>query len=266
MISSEGSDSPHTSRLHRSIGTSTLDVVRRWPDRFGIHALVAGRNVELLARQIAEFRPQRGRGCGRRPRSKNSVEFFDENGTPDARARPPGPEARGRCRDCSGSGFRHVRHRRRGGSEATYEAVRLGKRVGLANKEVLVAGGKLVTDRHARLRRGTDSRSTASTTARTNAFAPAARRSFQADPDRLGRTFPRNAGRGDWPRDSGAGPESSHLEDGAAHHHRLGDLDEQGLRGDRGLLAVRLPAERSSKWWCIPSPRYMRWWSTTTAA
>ena len=32
------------------------------------------------------------------------------------------------------------------GLEATYEAVRLGKRVGLANKEVLVAGGKLVME------------------------------------------------------------------------------------------------------------------------
>jgi 1-deoxy-D-xylulose-5-phosphate reductoisomerase len=32
------------------------------------------------------------------------------------------------------------------GLEATYEAVRLGKRVGLANKEVLVAAGKLVID------------------------------------------------------------------------------------------------------------------------
>ena len=41
-----------------SIGKSTLDVVERWPDRFGIYALVAGRNVELLARQIAQFRPQ----------------------------------------------------------------------------------------------------------------------------------------------------------------------------------------------------------------
>ena len=41
-----------------SIGTSTLDVVRRWPGRFGIYALVAGRNTELLARQIAEFKPQ----------------------------------------------------------------------------------------------------------------------------------------------------------------------------------------------------------------
>jgi 1-deoxy-D-xylulose-5-phosphate reductoisomerase len=32
------------------------------------------------------------------------------------------------------------------GLEATYEAVRLGKRVGLANKEVLVSGGRLVMD------------------------------------------------------------------------------------------------------------------------
>src|ERR1700722_20292943 len=41
-----------------SIGTSTLDVIRRWPERFGIYALVAGRNVALLARQIAEFHPK----------------------------------------------------------------------------------------------------------------------------------------------------------------------------------------------------------------
>jgi 1-deoxy-D-xylulose-5-phosphate reductoisomerase len=41
-----------------SIGTSTLDVVRRWPERFGIFALVAGRNTELLALQIEEFRPK----------------------------------------------------------------------------------------------------------------------------------------------------------------------------------------------------------------
>ena len=32
------------------------------------------------------------------------------------------------------------------GLEATYEAVRRGKRVGLANKEVLVSGGKLVME------------------------------------------------------------------------------------------------------------------------
>jgi len=32
------------------------------------------------------------------------------------------------------------------GLEATYEAVRLGKRIGLANKEVLVSAGRLVME------------------------------------------------------------------------------------------------------------------------
>src|SRR5271165_3706751 len=41
-----------------SIGTSTLDVVRQNPDRFSVFALVAGRNIELLAEQIREFNPQ----------------------------------------------------------------------------------------------------------------------------------------------------------------------------------------------------------------
>ena len=41
-----------------SIGTSTLDVVRQWRARYGIYALVAGRNVDLLAKQIEEFQPR----------------------------------------------------------------------------------------------------------------------------------------------------------------------------------------------------------------
>ena len=41
-----------------SIGVSTLDVVRQNPDRFKIHALVAGRNLEALCSQILEFQPR----------------------------------------------------------------------------------------------------------------------------------------------------------------------------------------------------------------
>ena len=41
-----------------SIGTQALDVVRNNPDRFEVYALVARRNVELLARQAREFRPE----------------------------------------------------------------------------------------------------------------------------------------------------------------------------------------------------------------
>jgi len=40
-----------------SIGQSTLDVIRRNRERFQVHALVAGRNVETLCAQIEEFRP-----------------------------------------------------------------------------------------------------------------------------------------------------------------------------------------------------------------
>ena len=41
-----------------SIGTNTLDVVRRHPSRLCVVALCAGRNLKLLLEQIAEFRPK----------------------------------------------------------------------------------------------------------------------------------------------------------------------------------------------------------------
>jgi 1-deoxy-D-xylulose-5-phosphate reductoisomerase len=124
-----------------SIGTSTLDVVRRWPDRFGIYALVAGRNTELLARQIAEFKP------------KVAV-VADERALNDLRSRlgsyiPElgfGPQARIDAAKAPEAGFVMSAIVGVEGMEATYEAVKLGKRVGLANKETLVASGKLVIE------------------------------------------------------------------------------------------------------------------------
>ena len=41
-----------------SIGTQTLDVVRLFPERFDVRALTCGANVELLAEQAREFRPE----------------------------------------------------------------------------------------------------------------------------------------------------------------------------------------------------------------
>jgi 1-deoxy-D-xylulose-5-phosphate reductoisomerase len=122
-----------------SIGTSTLDVVRRWPDRFRIFALVAGRNVELLARQIEEFQPEvvvvadaasrdRLRGLLKSPLPE--IGF----GAPARVAAAVASEA-----GCVISAIVGVE-----GLEATYEAAKTGKRIGLANKEVLVASGKLV--------------------------------------------------------------------------------------------------------------------------
>ena len=127
-----------------SIGTSTLDVVRRWPDRFAIYALVAGRNTTLLAQQIAEFRPKVAVVAD----DKALHELWStlkSNGIsiPELAAGAPGRLAAATAPEASivMSAIVGVE-----GLEATYEAVRLAKRVGLANKEVLVASGRLVID------------------------------------------------------------------------------------------------------------------------
>jgi 1-deoxy-D-xylulose-5-phosphate reductoisomerase len=125
-----------------SIGVNTLDVVRRWPGRFGIHALIAGRNVELLATQIAEFHPKVAvvaddlalAALRQVLKSKGIAE-------PDLAS---GPRARLVASIDPAVGFVLSAIVGVEGLEATYEAVRLGKRVGLANKEVLVSAGKLV--------------------------------------------------------------------------------------------------------------------------
>ncbi len=127
-----------------SIGTSTLDVVRRWPDRFEIHALVAGRNAALLAQQIAEFKPRLAVVADektldelRRTLKSNGIPMPElACGAPARVAAATAPEV-----SIVMSAIVGVE-----GLEATYEAVRLAKRVGLANKEVLVASGRLVID------------------------------------------------------------------------------------------------------------------------
>ena len=127
-----------------SIGTSTLDVVRRWPERFGIYALVAGRNVRLLAQQIAEFHPKVAIVADELALTELRA-LLKANGTP-APELSAGPKARVAAAGASEAGFVMSAIVGVEGLEATYEAVRLAKRVGLANKEVLVSCGKLVTE------------------------------------------------------------------------------------------------------------------------
>ena len=125
-----------------SIGTSTLDVVRMWPDRFGIYALVAGKNVELLARQIAEFKPRVAVVADETSlRELRSILQAQGISIPELAA---GPRARIDAAIAPEAGFVMSAIVGVDGLEATYEAVRRKKRVGLANKEVLVAGGELV--------------------------------------------------------------------------------------------------------------------------
>ena len=123
-----------------SIGTQTLDVIRRHPERFEVEMISARRNVDLLVRQALEFKA-------------GNVVICDEQQYSEA------------CRRLAGSGCR-VWY----GTDSLCEIVRLpsvdivvgamvgfsglrptlaaleaGKTVALANKETLVAAGTVVT-------------------------------------------------------------------------------------------------------------------------
>ncbi|MGE5568181.1 MAG: 1-deoxy-D-xylulose-5-phosphate reductoisomerase [Rhodospirillales bacterium] len=130
-----------------SIGCSTLDVLRSRRDDFEVFALVAGRNAELLAQQVAEFRPQVAVVATEADR-EHLIEKLVETGM--AKSAWPqlefGPRARVGAATAAEVDFVMSAIVGVAGLEATYEAVRLGKTVGLANKEVLVASGKLVTE------------------------------------------------------------------------------------------------------------------------
>src|SRR5579884_2632356 len=119
-----------------SIGRSTLSVVESFPERFSVVALAAGSNVELAAEQT--------RRSGPRVISMATAEAAQ------SLRRALGHEAQG-CEILSGAegAVRVATHPEAdfvvsaivgvAGLEATYEAVRAGKTVGLANKECLVA-------------------------------------------------------------------------------------------------------------------------------
>lgn len=129
-----------------SIGTSTLDVVRRHPGKFSVYALVAGRNTDLLAAQVEEFRPRVAVVASEAAR-RNLMNCLEGRGLP----RSEWPELcwgdRARVEAAVAPEVQFVLSAIVGvaGLEATYEALRRGKGMGLANKETLVAGGALVT-------------------------------------------------------------------------------------------------------------------------
>jgi 1-deoxy-D-xylulose-5-phosphate reductoisomerase len=130
-----------------SIGVSTLDVVGRHPEKYRVHALVAGSNVGLLVQQIERFRPEIVVTATEETHKNLMVRLVDA-GLP----RQSWPElawgAKARVEAATATEVNFVMSAIVGvaGLEATYEAVRRGTRVGLANKEVLVSSGKLVID------------------------------------------------------------------------------------------------------------------------
>jgi 1-deoxy-D-xylulose-5-phosphate reductoisomerase len=126
-----------------SIGCSTLSVVEAHPQRFSIVALAAGSNAEAAFEQAKRWRPrvfsmssaESADKLRKRLKSGGLEQIEVVEGAAGSVAVATHPEV-----DFVVSAIVGV-----GGLEATYEAVRAGKSVGLANKECLVAAGELIT-------------------------------------------------------------------------------------------------------------------------
>lgn len=122
-----------------SIGCSTLNVVRRHRDRFAVSILAAGRNLQRLIEQIREFTPRH-------------VYIIEEKDAAVLKALFPGLDiyrgedgmdkvSRLTDFDIGVSALVGV-----AGLRPTWNMINNGKTVALANKEVLVAGGRLVME------------------------------------------------------------------------------------------------------------------------
>src|SRR5437870_743681 len=126
-----------------SIGRSTLSVVESYPERFEVVSLAAGKNVEAALEQAKRWRPRVVSLSSERDADQLRNQLKAAGlGQIDVMHGPSGtvsvathPDA-----DFVVSAIVGV-----AGLEATYEAVRAGKTVGLANKECLVAAGELIT-------------------------------------------------------------------------------------------------------------------------
>src|ERR1019366_3626976 len=128
-----------------SIGTNTLDVVRRNHHLYEVYSLVAGQNIETLTAQILEFRPKLA-VVATADGLTRLTECLTRSGLPRTEWPELGWGGAARVAAVRAAEVDTVISAIVGvaGLEATYEAVCLGKRVGLANKEVLVSGGSLV--------------------------------------------------------------------------------------------------------------------------
>ena len=126
-----------------SIGRSTLSVVESYPDRFQVTALAAGNNTDAVFKQALRWKP----------RAVSLANEADADGV-RAKLRAAGLAdievlhgAQGTIRVATHPEVDFVVSAIVGvsGLEATYEAVKAGKSVGLANKECLVVAGELIT-------------------------------------------------------------------------------------------------------------------------
>jgi 1-deoxy-D-xylulose-5-phosphate reductoisomerase len=123
-----------------SVGVTTLDVVGRFSDRFRVVAMAAGRNLELLAEQVKRFQPELvsvatpelARDLATRLGTQRVTIV---HGLEGAIAVATHPAAKLVMSALVGAM----------GLQPTLAAIRAGKDIAFANKEVLVIAGELIT-------------------------------------------------------------------------------------------------------------------------
>ena len=126
-----------------SIGRSTLNIVESYPDRFSVVTLAAGVNLSLAFEQVQCWQPKLVSMATPALADQLRTKLRDVGisnvdvtfGSKGAVAVATHPEV-----DFVVSAIVGV-----AGLEATYEAVKAGKVIGLANKECMVAAGEIIT-------------------------------------------------------------------------------------------------------------------------
>ena len=122
-----------------SIGCQCLDVVRNHSSEFAITALATRKNIQLLQKQILEFRP-RYVGIV----DENSAKAFDRSVLPEGTILVTGTDAMCQiARECPAD-TAVIATVGAAGFKPTFEAIRAGKNIALANKEVLAMAGDLL--------------------------------------------------------------------------------------------------------------------------
>ncbi|MEH2029174.1 MAG: 1-deoxy-D-xylulose-5-phosphate reductoisomerase [Nostoc sp.] len=124
-----------------SIGTQTLDIVTQYPDQFQIVGLAAGRNVEMLAAQIRQFRPKIAAICSEEQLPALKEAIIDLDPQPILLAGDAGVIEVARYGDAQTVVTGIVGC---AGLLPTIAAIEAGKDIALANKETLIAGAPVV--------------------------------------------------------------------------------------------------------------------------
>ena len=126
-----------------SIGTQTLDVVRAYPERYGVYALCANRSIDLLVTQAKEFHPEvvciADESLYEALRSRLSAIHFEGKVW-------TGADAIAEVVTMGSVDIVVAAMVGYAGLRPTIEAIKAGKTIALANKETLVVAGEIICD------------------------------------------------------------------------------------------------------------------------